>query len=246
ELFGYVRGAFTGANPQGKMGLLETADNGTVFLDEIGDISPAFQAKLLQVLQDKEFIPVGGNEKKKVNIRFIAATNRDLTKLVETEQFREDLFYRLNVIDITIPPLRKRKVDIAPLIHYFLNKFNEEYETNKVISQQCLHLLTNYFWPGNVRQLENLMERLVIISDTVIDVTDLPDTFYQQDLAKVQLNAPETLDDAINQTREYMIRKSFKKHNSTRKVAEDLQVSQTTASRLIREYCNDLRQEESS
>lgn len=244
ELFGYEKGAFTGANPSGKIGLLETANNGTVFLDEIGDISMAFQVKLLQVIQDKEFIPVGGNKKKKVNVRFIAATNRDLATLVETEQFREDLYYRLNVIDITIPSLRKRKEDIVPLIYHFLNTFNQEYETNKLFSQKCLRLLEDYAWPGNIRQLENLVERLVIISDMIIDVSDLPETFHQHVNKQVELDAPKTLEDAMDQARQYMIRKSFKKYNSTRKVAEDLHVSQTTASRLIREYCSDLRQKQ--
>lgn len=243
ELFGYEKGAFTGANPSGKKGLLETANNGTVFLDEIGDISLSFQVKLLQVIQDKEFIPVGGNDKKKINVRFIAATNRNLQKLVETEQFREDLYYRLNVIDITIPPLKERKEDIVPLLYHFLDQFNAEYETNKQFSQKCLDLLEDYKWPGNVRQLENLVERLVIISDTIIDVLDLPETFHEHVDRDGELNTPKTLEEAMEQARQYMIRKSFKKYNSTRKVAEDLNVSQTTASRLIREYCSDLRQQ---
>lgn len=241
ELFGYAKGAFTGANPSGKKGLLETANHGTVLLDEIGDVSLTLQAKLLHVIQNKEFIPVGGNRSKIVNIRFIAATNRDLNHLIEVGQFREDLFYRLNVIDIAIPALRERKEDIIPLIDYFLNQFNQEYDTNKVISPKCLQLLQEYDWPGNIRQLENLMERLVIISDAVIDLSDLPDTFQHKQKRQIQLNAPDTLDEAIEQAREFMIRKSFKKHNSTRKVANDLKISQTTASRLIRKYCGDLR-----
>jgi len=242
ELFGYTKGAFTGANPLGKEGLLESAENGTVFLDEIGDMSLSLQAKLLQVIQDKEFIPIGGNKKKKVNVRFIAATNRDLSKLMEKGQFREDLYYRLNVIDITIPALRDRKEDIIPLIHHFLNKFNQAYETNKLISQDCLDILAVYDWPGNVRQLENLMEKLVILSDDVIDEQTLPETFHQNKHKHVHLSKISTLDDAVNQAKQHMIRKSFKKYKTSRKVAEDLNVSQTTATKLIREYCSDLRQ----
>lgn len=241
ELFGYTKGAFTGANPLGKKGLLETAINGTVFLDEIGDISLSLQAKLLQVIQDKEFIPIGGHEKKKVNIRIIAATNRDLTKLIETGQFREDLYYRLNVIDITLPALRERKEDMIPLIYHFLNKYNQEYETNKLISQECLNLLTEYTWPGNIRQLENLMEKLVIVGDDVIDSQSLPETFHQKGKTPFQLNKLSTLDEAVNLAKQHMVRRSFKKYKSSRKVAEDLNISQTTATKLIREYCDDLR-----
>lgn len=243
ELFGYKKGAFTGSNPGGKTGLMELADKGTVFLDEIGDISFQLQAKLLQVIQDKEFIPVGGHKKKKVDIRFIAATNRNLEKMMAEGKFREDLYYRLNVIDITLPPLRKRKEDIIPLVYYFLNKFNEEYETNKLISQKCLDQLDEYSWPGNIRQLENLIEKLVIISDNVIDLYDLPETFLNKDKVKLMFNKPTSLPEAIEQTRKQMIRSSFKKHKSSRRVAKDLDISQTTATRLIKEYCSDLRDE---
>lgn len=241
ELFGYTKGAFTGANPSGKKGLLESTMNGTVFLDEIGDISLALQAKLLQVIQEKEFIPIGSNKRKKVDIRFIAATNRHLAKLIETGQFREDLYYRLNVIDFTLPALRERKEDIIPFVYYFLNKFNQEHGTSKLISQECLHVLANYSWPGNIRQLENLMEKLVIIGDDIIDYHSLPETFHSKRGAQLPLNELSTMEDAVNQTKQYMIRKSFKKHKSSRKVAADLHISQTTATKLIKEYCSDLR-----
>src|SRR5699024_9589087 len=151
ELFGYTKGAFTGASPSGKAGLLEMGNNGTVFLDEIGDLSLPLQAKLLQVIQDKEFIPIGGNKKKKIDIRFIAATDRELETLIVKGQLREDLYYRLNVIDVTSPQLKERKEDIIPLIYHFLNKFNHEHGTDKLISQDCLEILKEYSWPGNVR-----------------------------------------------------------------------------------------------
>lgn len=240
ELFGYKKGAFTGSNPKGKVGLMELADGGTVFLDEIGDISLELQAKLLQLLQNKEFIPVGGHETKKVDVRFIAATNRDLEKLMEEGKFREDLYYRLHVIDITLPPLRERKDDIIPLINYYLKKYNEEYETNKLISQKCLDKLAQYKWPGNIRQLENFIEKLVIVSDNVIDINDLPNNFLNRVENDSTNNEHYSLDEAINYTKRQMVRNSYRKYKSSRKVAKDLNVSQTTATRLIREYCNDL------
>lgn len=241
ELFGYTKGAFTGASSSGKTGLLEAANNGTVFLDEIGSTSLSLQAKLLQVIQDKKFIPVGGNEERKVNIRFIAATNRNLEDLIKQGQFREDLYYRLNVIDVTLPPLRDRKEDITPLIYHFLDKFNQEYGTDKLISRDCLSTLTEHSWPGNIRQLGNLMEKLVIVSDNVIDYQTLPETFRQKSDTYIPTDQPHTLDDAVNHTKKQLIRTSFINNKSSRKVAEDLKISQSTATKLIREYCDDLR-----
>ncbi|MFL0365426.1 sigma-54 interaction domain-containing protein [Pseudobacillus sp. 179-B 2D1 NHS] len=240
ELFGYAKGAFTGASKSGKPGLIEAADNGTVFLDEIGEMPLALQAKLLQVIQDKQFIPVGGSETKKVDIRIIAATNQNLVQMVKDKQFREDLFYRLNVIDVHLPPLRERKEDVIPLTYNFLNKFNEKYHTNKVISEECLNTLIHYPWPGNVRQLENLIERLVVISDSVIQVSDLPDMITENAGPLTQLSLPHTLDQALNETKRILIRRSYQMYKSSRKVANDLGISQTKASKLIREYCSDL------
>ncbi|MDQ0247315.1 transcriptional regulator with PAS, ATPase and Fis domain [Bacillus fengqiuensis] len=240
ELFGYSKGAFTGANKTGKPGLIEAADGGTVFLDEIGEMPLALQAKLLQVIQDKQFIPIGGSEMKKVDIRIIAATNQDLIKMVNDKRFREDLFYRLNVIDIHLPPLRERKEDIIPLTYNFLNKFNKKYHENKVISEECLNILIHYSWPGNVRQLENLIERLVVISDSVIQVADLPDIITDNVGQVTQLALPTSLDKAIDETKRILIRKSYQTYKSSRKVAQDLDISQTKASKLIREYCGDL------
>lgn len=240
ELFGYSKGAFTGASKTGKPGLIEAADGGTVFLDEIGEMPLALQAKLLQVIQDKQFIPVGGSEMKKVDIRIVAATNQDLIKMVNDKRFREDLFYRLNVIDIHLPPLRERKEDIIPLTYNFLNKFNQKYHENKVISEECLNILIHYSWPGNVRQLENLIERLVVISDSVIQVADLPDIITDSVGQVTQLALPTSLDKAIDETKRILIRKSYQTYKSSRKVAQDLDISQTKASKLIREYCGDL------
>ncbi|SDM73646.1 PAS domain S-box-containing protein [Fictibacillus solisalsi] len=240
ELFGYSKGAFTGASNTGKPGLIEAADGGTVFLDEIGEMPLSLQAKLLQVIQDKQFIPVGGSEMKKVDIRIIAATNQDLIEMINDKRFREDLFYRLNVIDVHLPPLRERKEDIIPLTYNFLNKFNEKYRENKVISEECLNILIHYSWPGNVRQLENLIERLVVISDSIIQVADLPDMITANVEQVTQLALPTSLDKAIDETKRFLIRKSYQTFKSSRKVAKDLDISQTKASKLIREYCVDL------
>ncbi|OZI11215.1 histidine kinase [Bacillaceae bacterium SAS-127] len=243
ELFGYTSGSFTGANRSGKMGLFEVANNGTLFLDEIGEMSLALQAKLLQVIQDKKFIPVGGQKEKEVNIRIIAATNRNLMEMVQEKKFREDLFYRLNVIDIEMPPLRERKEDIVLLAYHFLYKFNRMYDVNKLISQECLDVLTYYSWPGNIRQLENLIERLVITSEDVIDVQDLPEILYQNAQESSEREKPASLTEAIERVKKDLIRKSFKLHGSSRKVAKDLQISQTHAAKLIRTYCQDLKKE---
>ena len=241
ELFGYVRGAFTGANKSGKIGLIEAANGGTLFLDEIGELPLSLQAKLLQVIQDKEYIPIGGNKVKHVDVRIIAATNRNLEEMVKNKQFREDLFYRLNVIEIEIPPLRERQEDIIPLSYSFLYKFNEKYGENKLISQECLDLFSCYHWPGNIRQLENLIERLVIVTNNpVIEVSDLPPFISANDNPSNQTKLPRSLDDALEQVQRKLVRESFQKNRSSRKVAKDLNISQTRASKLIRKYCKDI------
>jgi Nif-specific regulatory protein len=161
ELFGYKKGAFTGANTD-KKGLFEAANKGTFFLDEIGDISMTIQAKLLRVLQNKELIRVGDNEPLKVDVRIIAATNKDLRVLTKEGKFREDLFYRLNVFPITIPPLRERAGDVKLLTNYFIRKHSNK---DLGITREALNLLENYSWPGNVRQLENTIQRALILCD---------------------------------------------------------------------------------
>ena len=173
ELFGHVRGAFTGADKD-KKGLIEAAEGGTVFLDEIGEMAPTMQVKLLRVLQERKFRRVGGTEEDSSNIRVIAATNRDLPKSVGEGKFREDLFYRLNVITIDLPPLRSRKEDIPLLVNYFLKKFCEENEKPLcTVSTEALRPLLDYDWPGNVRELENVIERAVVLSNGRTITSDL-------------------------------------------------------------------------
>ncbi len=175
ELFGYEKGAFTGAERQGKMGLLELSDKGTLFFDEIGDLPLEMQVKLLRFMQDKEIIKVGGKKAIPVDTRIIAATNRDLVSMVEAGDFRKDLYYRINVIPLIVPPLRERKEDIFVLLQFFLDKFNRQFGITKELDTETLEILEEYSWPGNVRELENLMERLMVLSpEKKIHVSDLP------------------------------------------------------------------------
>lgn len=163
ELFGALKGAFTGAD-RDRVGVFEAANRGTVFLDEIGDIDAAFQAKLLRFLQEREIRPVGSPREKKVDVRVVVATNRDMQKLVEDGKFREDLWFRLNVVRLTMPPLRERRSDIALLTQYFLNKYNARYSRNVKLTESGLKALKDFTWPGNVRQLQHLLERLTILA----------------------------------------------------------------------------------
>lgn len=168
ELFGYKRGSFTGASSQGKTGLVELASGGTLFLDEIGELPLDLQVKLLNMIQDRKIFPIGAKKHVEVDVRIIAATNRDLKRMVAQGSFREDLYYRLNVIPILIPPLRERREDIPSLIMLFLDQCNEKFGFNRKISPRVTNLLINYDWPGNVRELENMIERLVVTSSSEI------------------------------------------------------------------------------
>lgn len=163
ELFGSVKGAFTGAD-RDRVGVFEAANKGTVFLDEIGDIDPAFQVKLLRFLQEREIRPVGASREKKVDVRVISATNRDLQKMVDEKKFREDLWFRLNVVRLTLPPLRERAGDVPLLVTYFIEKYNSRYNRDTKLTESGLKALRGFTWPGNVRQLQHLIERLVILT----------------------------------------------------------------------------------
>lgn len=192
ELFGYEKGAFTGAVGS-KEGLFEAANRGTLFLDEIGEMPPSLQVKLLRVLQDGQILRVGGRKPFTVDVRIISATNKNLKKEVETGNFREDLFYRINIFTINLPPLRERKEDIPLLIYYFLLKYNKKFSKSvETISPALMRFLLNYHWPGNVRELENLMERAVLMSDgKQIDIPTLPDEL--RDNSKVEIPSYGTL-----------------------------------------------------
>ena len=174
ELFGYVKGAFTGAQ-HGRTGLLESGNGGTVFLDEIGDLPVDLQAKLLRALQEREIRPVGATERVHIDLRIIAATNRDLESAIRTGAFRQDLYFRLNVVQIKLPPLRERKTDIPLLVHSFLEKFSDAQRPIRTISEDAMRRLMAYDWPGNVRELENAVERAVALgSGPILHIADLP------------------------------------------------------------------------
>jgi len=185
ELFGYVKGAFTGAM-QAKQGLLEAAQGGTLFLDEIGDMPVDLQAKLLRALQEREVKPVGSTERRHINIRIIAATNRDLESAIRTGAFRQDLYFRLNVVQLKLPPLRERKSDIQLLVTSFLEKFSDPHGPSRTISDDAMRRLIAYDWPGNVRELENAIERAVAMgSGPIVHVGDLPSNLHYPSSGRV-------------------------------------------------------------
>ncbi len=185
ELFGYEKGAFTGAN-QRKIGLFESAGKGTIFLDEIGDMSLSTQAKLLRVLQNKEVIRVGGTEKIRIDARVITATNRNLEEMISAGSFRSDLYYRINIFPLPLPPLRERKEDIPELIEFFLNNLNE-----KGITARAKMVLMEYDWPGNIRELLNILERAAIVAEKTIDVEHLPNQFTGLQVSKGKIEIPD-------------------------------------------------------
>jgi transcriptional regulator with PAS, ATPase and Fis domain len=235
ELFGYEKGAFTGA-VSSRIGRFELANGGTIFLDEIGEMSPGLQVKLLRVLQEREFERVGGTRTIKIDVRIIAATNRDLEVMVANQRFREDLFYRLNVIPIYVPPLRERQSDIALLVPHFISRFNTEKKRQiEGIMPDALQLLTNYSWPGNVRELENMIERIVILKGSgMITRSDLPEKFTRSFAnGKVpSVDVPdEGLDfDAVVQTFEkQLLTKALEKTQGVKsRAAELLHMNRTT------------------
>jgi len=232
ELFGHERGAFTGA-VIAKKGLLEKAHLGTCFLDEVADISQTLQAKLLRVIQEREFRRVGGTEPMSVDVRIIAASNRDLKPLVESGKFREDLYYRLNVVTINIPALRERSEDIPLLAQFFVQKYGEKRVTG--ISREAMTLLTHYSWPGNVRELEHIIERAVVLTPhSTIVPDDLPPTI-QPSAPAVTEKAPgwATLDGL---ERDYILRALEAHQHDIGRTAEVLGIHRKTLLRKLRGY----------
>ncbi len=239
ELFGYDYGAFTGARKEGKAGYFQMANGGTIFLDEIGDLPLSLQVKLLRVLQSKEIVRVGGNRALHVDVRVIAGTNRDLNDLVNKKEFREDLFYRLNVVPIHVPPLRERKEEIPALVNHFNDLFNDKYHQSKKISAEVLNDLMAYDWPGNVRELENLIERLMVTTTKeIIGREDLPVLIAVNSLeqARVYISGIIPLAEAISSLEKQILEKAFKKNLTTRQIAEKLGVDHSTVVRKAAKY----------
>lgn len=230
ELFGYVKGAFTGADDS-REGFFQAAQGGTIFLDEIGNASLAVQSRLLRVLQEKEIMKVGARNSEKIDLRVIAATNSDLKEMVAKETFREDLYYRLTVVEIHVPPLRERKEDIPLLADTFLYKYGNEYKGRYVtIDTDAKDLIKRYEWPGNIRELENVIQRAVIMCDRTIGVTDLPDNL------KYQIDFPqEGLIPLKDMERQYIQKVLLATNNNQTKAAEILQIDRKTLRAKIRE-----------
>ena len=239
ELFGYSGGSFTGANREGKKGLLESAHKGTLFLDEIGEMPIEIQAKLLQVLQEKTFRPIGGRELKKVDVRIVAATNRDLSEMVKQGTFRKDLYYRLNVIPIAIPPLRERTEDILPLIYHYLQHFNKKYGRDVKLAPSTLQMFVGYPWEGNNREIENVIERIVITADDVVTIEDLPIAMQESTVEQ----SGQSLYKMLEEVERNIILKAYKTCGSSYKVAEFLKISQSAATRKIKKL---IEEEENS
>ncbi len=238
ELFGYVKGAFTGAEKEGKIGQIEMANHGTVLLDEIGELPMNLQTKLLRVLQDKQIMRVGSNELIDVDIRILAATNRNLEEMVRDHTFREDLFYRLNVVPIHIPPLKNRMADIKLLIENCLKRINEKFDMSKSIDKRTLRILMNYDWPGNVRELENVIEYLMVTTEgNVIREEDLPKNI--QDSTKDSFVSPEnitSMKEAVSALETKLLKDAMAVTRSTEEMAVMLKMDRSTVTRKLQKY----------
>ena len=240
ELFGYVSGAFTGADRKGKPGLIEMSDGGTILLDEVSELPLSLQVKLLHFLQNKRITRVGGTEEIPVDVRVIAAANRNLEKLVETGEFREDLYYRLNVVPIVIPPLRERPEDIMPAAKNFAEEFGRLYDKHLDFNDKCEAFFMKNPWKGNLRELENYIERLVVTKGNM-DIADhirtgplLSDDEFKEDRSRT--GTTETELHTMGEVERDLIVQAYQKYGSSYKVAEALGISQSTANRKIRKY----------
>lgn len=237
ELFGYEGGAFTGASKHGKMGKIELAHQGTLFLDEIGELPLLLQVKLLEFLQDREIIRVGGTKKIKIDTRVIAATNRNLEQMVSEGRFRQDLFYRLNVFPIMVPPLRERQEDIPALAEHFLERFNNKYQMHKKFAPEVMKAFSEYNWPGNVRELEHVVERATLVnySDS-ITYENACDNFKTGAMNDAQVICTQLmpLKEAKKAVETQLVQRAYEIYRSTYKAAKILQVDQSTVVRLLK------------
>lgn len=243
ELFGYESGAFTGAKTKGKPGLFELANHGTLLLDEIGDMAISLQAKLLRVLQENEIMRLGGQRAIPLNVRVISSTNRDLKEMLESGQFSEALYYRLNVVELDIPPLRERREDILPLSTFFMSHFCERYKLEKTFSQEIKECFMRYDWPGNVRELRNMVENIIVSSEqSVVGLEDLPQRMIAARAAGSAERAPAVPDlpdavsmrDAVEGLQKDVIKAALDKHGSLRAAARALDMDPATLHRLAK------------
>ena len=246
ELFGYAVGAFTGANKSGKRGFFETANNGTIFLDEIGEIPVHLQVKLLHAIEHHEIYRIGSSKPVSIDVRIIAATNKDLKLLVKEGRFREDLYYRLNVLPIFIPPLRERVEDLPMLSYYFLRKYNNKYGFNKQFASKTHSALADYKWPGNIRELENTIERLIVTCDQdIIETHHVHNTLqgvYKKNT--IEINDIIPLKEAVARVESELLSRALKKYKSTRAVGKALGIDQSTVVKKMQKLgisCDDIR-----
>lgn len=230
ELFGYEGGAFTGADRKGKAGLFEMADGGTLLLDEIGELPRHLQSKLLGVIQDRTYFRIGGRAPQSVNVRLIAATNRDLAALVASGGFREDLYYRLYVVPLHLPPLRERREDIPLLIKYFADQYNRKYQSYKRFSDQLIQQMSVLPWRGNIRELENVVERLIVTSKS--NTLDNLDVLLQP--GSRPGHEMQGLSDLVQAYEDEILTDAWRRHGTTRRLAKALGISQATAARKIK------------
>lgn len=240
EFFGYEPGAFSGASRKGKIGLFELANGGILFLDEIGDMPLNLQVKLLRVLQDKEITRVGGIRPTRVDIRIITGTNRNLIEMINNRQFRQDLYYRLNVVPIHVPALRERREDIPVLTNYFLDYFNNKYLTNathKKLAPEVINCFMKHDWPGNVRELENLIERLIVTTaQPYISLNDLPPWLEKSKINTIGNTENISLRCAVEDTERKLLQYAFSRYKSTYEVARVLEINQSTVVRKAAKY----------
>ncbi|AEG16578.1 sigma54 specific transcriptional regulator with PAS/PAC sensor, Fis family [Desulfofundulus kuznetsovii DSM 6115] len=240
ELFGYRPGAFTGARREGYTGLVKAAEGGTLFLDEISEVPFPAQVKLLRLIQNKEFYPLGGGRPEKVDVRIVAASNQDLTQLVHEGRFRKDLYYRLNVIPLYIPSLVQRREDIIPLAKYFLQFYLERYNTQKSLSPEALEELLNYQWPGNVRELQNLMERLVVLSPGPTITARMVAAELGAHAVESSIYFPhkkvEKLEKAVEEFEKDLIWQALHKYPTQEEACRALGIHRSTLTRKIKKY----------
>ena len=238
ELFGHAPGAFTGASSKGKAGLFEAAHKGTIFMDEVGEMPLPLQSKLLRVLQEKEITRVGDRKPITVDVRIITATNRDLEAMVQEKSFRKDLFFRLNVVPVHVPPLRERHEAIVPLIYHFLGKYNKRFGFSRQLDPEVVDMLTGYAWPGNVRELENVIERMVVVTaGEVIGAGEVPETIRRPASSQVLPKlSGRSLREILDEVEAAAIGEALKTHGSTRKAAQALGINQSTVVRKATRY----------